>query len=226
MAAKKDDYDINSSLTYEASIRYLVAKSNGRAWLVAFISLFIAAISVGAVALLTPLKTVEPYVIRVNDTTGMVDIVTSIKDEVLTKNEALDKYFIATYVKIREGYYYEILQQDYIKTQILSSPKVAEEYRSVYVGSNGRAERLKNKTEVKIDINSVVLGESNGVKTSTIRFNEESVDVSSKISTKTAKIATLSYDYAPNELITEQERLENPLGFKVLTYRVDIEISR
>ena len=225
MAAKKDDYDINSSLTYEASIRYLVAKSNGRAWLVAFISLFIAAISVGAVALLTPLKTVEPYVIRVNDTTGMVDIVTSVKDEVLTKNEALDKYFIATYVKIREGYYYEILQ-DYIKTQILSSPKVAEEYRSVYVGSNGRAERLKNKTEVKIDINSVVLGESNGVKTSTIRFNEESVDVSSKISTKTAKIATLSYDYAPNELITEQERLENPLGFKVLTYRVDIEISR
>ena len=220
MAAKKDDYDINSSLTYEASIRYLVAKSNGRAWLVAFISLFIAAISVGAVALL------EPYVIRVNDTTGMVDIVTSVKDEVLTKNEALDKYFIATYVKIREGYYYEILQQDYIKTQILSSPKVAEEYRSVYVGSNGRAERLKNKTEVKIDINSVVLGESNGVKTSTIRFNEESVDVSSKISTKTAKIATLSYDYAPNELITEQERLENPLGFKVLTYRVDIEISR
>ena len=79
---------------------------------------------------------------------------------------------------------------------------------------------------MKIDINSVVLGESNGIKTSTIRFNEESVDVSSKISTKTAKIATLSYDYAPNELITEQERLENPLGFKVLTYRVDIEISR
>lgn len=224
--SKNKEYDVNSSMLYEASIRYLVEKSNKRAWLVAFLSIFIAIISISAVALLTPLKTVEPYVIRVNDTTGMVDIITSIKNEDIIQSEALDKYFVATYVKAREGYFYDLLQQDYVRTQILSSPKVSEEYRKIYEGSDSRVERLKNKTEVKIDINSIVLGNSAGMKTATIRFNEEIIDLPSKTSTKAAKIATLSYDYAPKELISEQERLDNPLGFKVLTYRIDAEISK
>ena len=42
----------------------------------------------------------------------------------------------------------------------------------------------------------------------------------------TSKIATLSYDYSPDEPVNEQERLENPLGFKVLTYRIDTEINK
>lgn len=219
-------YDKQKSIEYEASIRYLVEKSNKRAWLIAFLSFLVAVLSIVAVALLTPLKSVEPYVIRVNDTTGAVDIITSVKREDLLQNEALDKYFVSTYIKTREGYYYDLLQQDYVKTQILSSPKVAEEYIALYSGDKARNEILKNKFEVKVHINSVVLGESAGVKTATIRFKEETIDLSSKASNMVSKIATLSYDYSPDELVQEQERLENPLGFKVLTYRIDMEIGK
>lgn len=218
--------ELNLDISYEASIRYLIERSNKRAWAVAFVSVLISVLCVIALIMLTPLKTAYPYVIRVNDTTGMVDIITSVTNENLTSNEALDKYFVSTYVKTRQAYYYDILEQDYIKTQILSSPKVAEEYRSIYVGENSRAERLKNKVEVSIDITSVVLGESAGMKTATVRFNENSTELGSKIIKKDSKIATLSYDYFPDEMTSEQERLENPLGFKVLTYRIDAEISR
>ena len=38
-------------------------------------------------------------------------------------------------------------------------------------------------------------------------------------------VVTLSYDYFL-EAIREQDRLDNPLGFKVLNYRVDEEIVR
>ena len=220
------EYNKQKSMEYEASIRYLVEKSNRRAWLVAFLSLMVTVLSIVAVTLLTPLKSVEPYVIRVNDVTGVVDIITSVKKEDLLKNEALDKYFVSTYIKIREGYYYDLLQQDYVKTQILSSPKVAEEYVALYSGDKARNEILKNKFEVRVHINSVVLGESAGVKTATIRFKEETIDLSSKASNMVSKIATLSYDYSPDELMQEQERLENPLGFKVLTYRIDMEIGK
>ena len=101
------------AISYEASIRYIAEQANKRAYFISGVALLIAIISVIAVCLLTPLKSVEPYVIRVDNTTGMVDIITSVNKAEFTGNEALDKYFATTYVKAREGYYYDILQSDY-----------------------------------------------------------------------------------------------------------------
>lgn len=223
-----DNNDTKTAISYEASIRYLVEKSNRRAWLIAFLSIFISIISVTAVVFLTPLKSVEPYVIRVDNTTGMVDIITSVNQtEFVSDNEALDKYFTTSYVKIREGYFYNILQNDYTTVQIWSSPEVSSDYLKIYEGDNSRVDILKNRTEIDIEINSVTLGNSNGMKMATIRFNQIYKDAKSRtITNKKAKIVTLAYDYSPQSLMTENERLINPLGFKVLTYRVDDEVER
>lgn len=221
--------DEETALSYVASIRYLVEKSNKRAWLIAIISAIIALASICAIAYMTPLKQSVPYVIRVDNTTGMVDIITSVKDTEFSSNEALDKYFTSLYVKTREGYHYNLLTQDYTLTQILSSPQVAQDYVKIYEGANARQEILKNDNEVSIDINSVVLGESADIKTATIRFNATTsvLSNSGKNTVQTsAKVATLSYEYSPADLTTEDERLQNPLGFKVTTYRIDDEIRR
>lgn len=221
--------DEETALSYVASIRYLVEKSNKRAWLIAIISAIIALASICAIAYMTPLKQSVPYVIRVDNTTGMVDIITSVKDTEFSSNEALDKYFTSLYVKTREGYHYNLLTQDYTLTQILSSPQVAQDYIKIYEGANARQEVLKNDNEVSIDINSVVLGESADIKTATIRFNAttSALSNSGKNTVQTsAKVATLSYEYSPADLTTEDERLQNPLGFKVTTYRIDDEIRR
>ena len=221
--------DEETALSYVASIRYLVEKSNKRAWLIAIISAIIALASICAIAYMTPLKQSVPYVIRVDNTTGMVDIITSVKDTEFSSNEALDKYFTSLYVKTREGYHYNLLTQDYTLTQILSSPQVAQDYVKIYEGANARQEILKNNNEVSIDINSVVLGESADIKTATIRFNAttSALSNSGKNTVQTsAKVATLSYEYSPADLTTEDERLQNPLGFKVTTYRIDDEIRR
>ena len=223
-----DNNDTKTAISYEASIRYLVEKSNRRAWLIAFLSIFISIISVTAVVFLTPLKSVEPYVIRVDNTTGMVDIITSVNQtEFVSDNEALDKYFTTSYVKIREGYFYNILQNDYTTVQIWSSPEVSSDYLKIDEGDNSRVDILKNSTEIDVEINSVTLGNSNGMKMATIRFNQIYKDAKSRtITNKKAKIVTLAYDYSPQSLMTENERLINPLGFKVLTYRVDDEVER
>ena len=223
-----DNNDTKTAISYEASIRYLVEKSNRRAWLIAFLSIFISIISVTAVVFLTPLKSVEPYVIRVDNTTGMVDIITSVNQtEFVSDNEALDKYFTTSYVKIREGYFYNILQNDYTTVQIWSSPEASSDYLKIYEGDNSRVDILKNRTEIDVEINSVTLGNSNGMKMATIRFNQIYKDAKSRtITNKKAKIVTLAYDYSPQSLMTENERLINPLGFKVLTYRVDDEVER
>lgn len=222
---KDKNFDPNLGLDYEASFQYLIEKSNKRAWIIAFVSAFIAFLSIIAVLLLTPLKTIEPYVIRVDNTTGMVDILTTLDEEQISSNEALDKYFIAQYVKAREGYYYEILNQDYLLTQLMSSEKVANEYRAIYEGENARDQILKNSNEVSVEIISIVLGESNGVKTSTIRANIVTKNLNTRGITSSTKVITLSYDYLLAKA-SEENRLLNPLGFKVLTYRIDNEVDR
>ena len=217
--------DFNTALDYEASFRYLIEQSNKRAWLISFVAIFIASLSPIAVVLLTPLKTIEPYVIRVDNTTGMVDILTLLDEKEITQNEALDKYFISQYIKAREGYYYELLNQDYLLTQLMSSENVANEYRALYEGDNARDQILKNSNEVSVQILSVVLGESNGVKTSTIRANITTKNLSSRGTSQATKVITLSYDYTLGKA-SEENRLLNPLGFKVLTYRIDNEVEK
>ncbi|XFC31900.1 type IV secretion system protein (plasmid) [Campylobacter coli] len=216
--------DFNSAMDYEASFRYLIDKSNKRAWLIAFVSIFIAIISIVAVVLLTPLKTIEPYVIRVDNTTGMVDILTMLDEKEISSNEALDKYFISQYVKAREGYYYELLNQDYLLTQLMSSEKVANEYRAWYEGENARDQILKNSNEVNVQILSIVLGNSNGVKTSTIRAKIITKNLNTRELSESTKVITLSYDYILAKA-SEENRILNPLGFKVTNYRIDEEIK-
>ncbi|EAJ1867385.1 type IV secretion system protein [Campylobacter coli] len=215
--------DFNSAMDYEASFRYLIDKSNKRAWLIAFVSIFIAIISIVAVVLLTPLKTIEPYVIRVDNTTGMVDILTMLDEKEISSNEALDKYFISQYVKAREGYYYELLNQDYLLTQLMSSEKVANEYRAWYEGENARDQILKNSNEVNVQILSIVLGNSNGVKTSTIRAKIITKNLNTRGLSESTKVITLSYDYILAKA-SEENRILNPLGFKVTNYIIDEEI--
>lgn len=213
------------SLDFESSVAYLVQQSNKRAWLVAFVSVFIAILSIIAVLLLTPLKTVEPYVIRVDNVTGMVDIITTLTEEQITQNEALDKYFISSYVKAREGYFYEMLNNDYKFVQLLSSNEVASAYRAIYQGENAKDIKLKNNYQIEVEILSIVLNQSNGVKTSTIRANLKTKNKSQRKKNKQTIVITLAYDYFLGEL-KEESRILNPLGFKVLTYRIDEEIVR
>lgn len=215
------------AISYEASIRYIAEQANKRAYFISGVALLVAIISVIAVCLLTPLKSVEPYVIRVDNTTGMVDIITSVNEAEFSQNEALDKYFATMYVKAREGYYYDILQSDYELVQILSYPDVVNGYLRIYEGEKARDQVLKNDFEVEIDIVSVTLGNSAGSPIATIRFNEITRKKGEKIAiSNKAKIVTLSYDYQPSSLTTEEERIKNPLGFKVSTYRIDDEIRR
>ena len=224
MAINSKNFD-RQALDFETSLSYMAKKSTQIAWIVAFFSVIVALASVLAVSFLTPLKTVEPYVIRLDNVTGMVDILTTLNEEKITSNEALDKHFITQYVKAREGYYYDMLNKDYVLVQLLSSPEVASDYRLIYEGENARDAELKNNYQIDPQILSIVLNNSNGVKIATTRLKLKIFNKSTQGIVEKMIVVTLSYDYFL-EAIREQDRLDNPLGFKVLNYRVDEEIVR
>ena len=86
--------------------RALAAERSRRfAWIVAGVATATAVAAVAAVTALAPLKSVSPFVVRVNQTTGAVDVMTALNGTKPTQyNEAVDKYFLAQYVRAREGW--------------------------------------------------------------------------------------------------------------------------
>ena len=219
-----DNFDKNNALDFETSRNYLINKSNKRAWLVAILSLFVTVLLVIAIVVMLPLKRVDVVAVKV-DKNGFVEIVTNLQEEVMKTDEAIDKHFIARYVKTREQYYYNTLNQDYERTQMLSSKLVSDNYiKFMTADKTGRYETLKNKFEIEAEILSIVLNDSNGTNTSTIRVQTKEKDLTTSNIKENITVITLTYDYLPMKQ-NSKSRLENPLGFVINSYRIDEEIK-
>ncbi|MCF0231889.1 MAG: type IV secretion system protein, partial [Enterococcus sp.] len=89
---------------------------------------------------------------------------------------------------------------------------------------NSKDKELTNRGKLVPEIISVVLGESSGTKTATIRFKAVKTKLAENLRTEETFVVTLSYEYQPTTSMLEAYRLENPLGFVVTSYRKDKEI--
>lgn len=220
-----DNYNEKSAWDYDVARSYIIDKSNKRAWRITYISLTLTVMLGIAIMLLTPLKTVELFVVKV-DKNGFIDIVTQLDEQVITTDEAIDKSFIYRYVKSKEQYYFETLNQDFETVQMLSAPTVQNKYiKEMTDKENGKANILKDKVTIETKILSIVLTNKSDEKIATVRIetvkkarnNEKEIE-------KEIKVVTLTYDYLPIKQ-NASLRLENPLGFVVTSYRVDEEIK-
>lgn len=78
---------------WEQDLLLSAHRSRRTAWVIAAAACALAVASVGAVAALAPLKTVEPFVIRVDNATGIVDTVSALNSTPARYDEAVTKYF-------------------------------------------------------------------------------------------------------------------------------------
>ena len=197
-----------------------VVKSRQTAWIVATAFGLLAG-ALAAVIVLMPAKIVEkPYMVRVNQTTGVVDLVTALDGEIeITPQEALDKQMLATFVKAYEGYHFYNLQAPYDLVAAMAGEKVGADYTEIYSGDNARDNVWRDRVSISIDILSVVpTGE-----TGTVRF-KKTVRKDGQV-VESVHVATLSYGYFSTAKAKESVRLLNALGFRVMYYRVDDEVG-
>lgn len=213
---------IQSAKAFEQAEIERVKKTSKIAWKIAGACLVLTGIAVGAVAFLTPLKTTQPFVIRVDNNTGATDIVTTLKNKEQTYGEVMDKYWLTQYIRHRESYDWETIQDIFDATNLLSSPSVQSEYSKIYHNNpNAPHKILKDNFKVMAKVKAV----SFVGKMAQVRFDKVTVslsgDVSKQIPTQ-SMIATIGYEYS-NQPQAEKDRSVNPLGFQVVSYRVDPE---
>jgi type IV secretion system protein VirB8 len=196
-------------------------KSRRAAWIVAGGACAVAALLALAVAGLTPLKRVEPYLVRVDSATGIVDNVIRVADANLAQDEVMTKYWLRKYVTLRGSYTRQQLQGNYDQLFLLTAPKLRTLLKNEWqigsptspyarFGELGSADvKIKNTTFLAANIGQVryVVTERKG-----------------GLETKRHMIATLEFQYV-SEPASEEVRAVNPVGFQVTTWRADEEVA-
>lgn len=182
--------------------------------------------AVGAVAALTPLKRVEPYLVRVNDTSGVVDLVPTLS-EPIPYSEALSRYLISHYVTTCERYTAVTAEQDYAECGAFHGPERNQTWAASWATSNPDSplNRYRDGSIVRADVKAVSFFErGSGVQDlAQVRFTRETRAAGGAGAQLTPFIATLQFAFGKPPTDPRTRRW-NPLGFRVLDYRLEPEV--
>jgi type IV secretion system protein VirB8 len=197
-----------------------LVRSRRAAWRVAALAGALVVIALGTLVALLPLKRVEAFVLRVDNATGNAEVMTSLRDGQATYGEVVDRYFVNKYVQNRETYDYDTLQTAYDTTVVMSAPDVQRDYAAPFDGPNGRDKILSNYTRIVVKVRSITPGTSKNtalVRFKTVRQSAGLPEAEENL------VATIGFRYV-GAAMREADRLVNPLGFQVTSYRVDPEV--
>ena len=222
-AVKVEDKEryFETSRTWEYDRMRAAIQSKRIAWGIATGACALAVVSVGAVAMLAPLKTVEPYVIRVDKTSGETEVVTALKGpQPRTYEDAVNRYFISQYVRLREGWLNDAARENAYTVMLMSDPLESGRYLNSVQSSNKNAPSniYSDKGYVSIAIRSISFLSPTVAQvryTKIINFGQNT-----PVAQNWNAIMTFKYTTAPEH---EKDRNINPLGFQVVNYRSDPE---
>jgi type IV secretion system protein VirB8 len=198
-----------------------LVRSRRAAWWVGGSGAGLAAIAMGMLLALLPLKRVEAFVVRVDNSTGSVEVVTRLNDAQESYGEAVDRYFVNRYIVSRESYDYDTIQADYDTTLLLSSPEVQREYSALFEGASARDKVLSNRVRILVQVRSITPSRDIAV----VRFTRTRNPTDGSPVTSESLVATLGFRFVAAPMREEDRRL-NPLGFQVVSYRVDAEVVK
>lgn len=158
-------------------------------------------------------KSLEPYVIEVEEKSGVPTIVDQLTSQTLTADESIKKYFINQFIKAAVGYDPKTYKQDAEIVRLLSTQAVYSDFRSRI---NPRV--LGADSRIDFRIKSIKFLDPSTVQVRILRNT-----VSPTVSSSKDELVSMNF-YFTNLTLTAEERLINPLGFQVTNLSVTEEI--
>lgn len=229
------DRAVAQGVSFELTLAERARKSERRAWLVAWSAIVMSLILAGGYFLFLPLKEKVPYLVMADPYTGTASVARlsgNFQDRDVTTEEAINKSNVAQFVLARESYDSGLVgQRNWRTTLSMAGPAVAPAYTALHAESNpARPFRLYGGARaVRTRILSIVLiggGEGRRPTGATVRFQRSVYEKGRGTSQPLdSKIATMEFTYNPDLRLSEEDRLLNPLGFRVTNYRVDDDFA-
>lgn len=191
--------------------------------LFSMLAMFTVVVAVIFVKKFTESKSFEPYVIELEEKTGVLNVVENLTQTKLTADEAIKKSFIHSFLQVAEGYNYVTFNEDRNKLRLFTTSNV---YRQLYNKYSIRNESsivniLQNRGVLTVKIKSIVFNNPN---VATVRFVVYNNSPSKIYPKEKHYITEIQFKFIDMELSTE-DRYINPLGFQVLKYSIGEDIN-
>lgn len=226
------DAAVAQGVNFEVTLADMARRSERRAWWVASGSLAMALMLGAGYIVLLPLKERVPYMVMADAYTGTASVARLREDfahNSVTLSEAVNRSNVAHFIIARESYDLDLQQlRDWTTVYTMSAPEVASGYTTLHARNNPEApfNLYGGGKSIRVKILSITLLGGDGKKAAptgaTVRFQRSLYDKGSGVSRPLdSKIATLTFTYKTNLKMSEEQRIANPLGFQVTSYRVD-----
>jgi type IV secretion system protein VirB8 len=201
-------------------------RSARRAWQVAGAGWLCATAASLALILLLPLKRVEPFVVRVDNTTGVVDVV-PVYTAHAQAEQTVTRYFLTHYVTVCERFNFSTAESDYEECGAFHTAQRNQAWYALWNPNNPSSplNLYKDGTSVRSQVTSVsFFKRANGIgDLAQVRYVKAKRIAGSSTEETTHWIATLQYAYA-DPSSDPKIRGWNPLGFKVVDFRPEPEV--
>lgn len=196
-------------------------RSRRIAWIVAAIAMTVALLEALALVALAPIKTVVPYTVMVDRTTGYVQTLSGNQPQQVKPQAALSQSMLAQYVIARETFDINSLADQYRKVALWSGEEARRDYLALMPISNPQSpiNIFPRASLVTTTVSSVSM---TGADTAQVRFITERRDQPQGAGVRSYWVGVLRFRYA-GEPMSVEDRLVNPLGFQVVSYRRDQE---
>jgi len=209
------------SLSWEQD-RFNSAKRAVRAsMMVAGAAVVVAITAVGALAMLAPLKKTDAYVITVDKSTGATEVATALTGtKPVTYDEVVSKFFLSQYVRLREGWVPSAIKENFSAVALMSDANEQNRYARFFDAKNPNSPQTVYGHEAIVDVKIRSVSFVNP-HVAQVRYSKiiQSAGADPKASNW---VSILSFQYASSPE-RESDRLINPLGFQVTTFRSDPE---
>lgn len=180
----------------------------------------------GALMLLMPLKRVEPYLIRVDSTTGVVDVVPTYTGHA-TLSQAVTRYFLTHYITVCERFDYATAESDYEECGAFQTPQENERWYARWNPSNPKSPLNVHKdgSSVSVQVEDVsFFKRASGVQNlAQVRYMTIEREGNGGAGRFRHWIATIEYAYG-SPASDPKVRRWNPLGFKIVSITREPEV--
>jgi type IV secretion system protein VirB8 len=212
-----EDYFLEAA-GWDRDLAAQMRRSARAGWLVAGAGWACALTGGATVMLLMPLKRVEPFVVRVDSSTGIVDVVPVYVGEA-NADQAVTRYFLTHYITICERFNFATAESDYEECGAFHGARRNQIWSALW-NMNNPASPLnlhKDGSTVRAQVESVsFFKRGNGVTDlAQVRYVKAERQGSDAGERFTHWIATLQYAYTTPSLDPRIRRW-NPLGFKIV----------
>ncbi|EGQ8101900.1 conjugal transfer protein TraG [Vibrio parahaemolyticus] len=225
LTQETNDY-LNQIKQFENDRVDMAKQSAKTAWKVATGAGTLAGLALIALAVTMPLKEVEPYLLSVDSKTGFTTILKPLADaQKTTYGEVLDRFWVNRYIIERNSYIWESVQGSFDVIKLMSASNVFARYKSYIMGDKSPVATFKDRKQIKVSIKNITFLPASDDEQiiAQVQFSRDvlSRDGQPASGYKTTHwTATLTFDYlAPVK--SEIARRQNPLGFRVTSYRED-----